>query len=273
MKSGSSLSCGCLRKKNAADANSYDLAGETFGDLMVLWKAENQQRSGGVWWMCQCTCGNRYEAPATLLVTGKRTHCGGKAHEKNYAYTDITGQRFHRLEALRPLKQRSAKGSVLWRCRCDCGKEVDVAYNSLMYSKIKSCGCQKKEHDQKLGTFLNHVAGTSVEALKSKKIPANNTTGCKGVYFIRGKYVAKIVFQKKAYYLGAYDHLEEAAEARKEAEEILFDPVAEHFARWKARADLDSDWAKVNPVQVSVSQDAATKRLSLRLLPELSDKE
>lgn len=33
--------------------------------------------------------------------------------------------------------------------------------------------------------------------LKSKKIPTDNTTGYKGVYLIRGKYVAKIVFQNE----------------------------------------------------------------------------
>ena len=51
------------------------------------------------------------------------------------------------------------------------------------------------------------MAGTSVAILKSKKVPTDNISGYKGVYFIRGKYVAKIVFQKKAYYLGAYDKI------------------------------------------------------------------
>ena len=55
--------------------------------------------------------------------------------------------------------------------------------------------------------------------LKSDKLPKNNTTGVRGVYRIWGKYVAKIVFQKKQYHLGSYDSLEEAALARREAEE------------------------------------------------------
>lgn len=107
----------------------------------------------------------------------------------------------------------------------------------LKYTKTKSCGCQKKEHDQKLKTFLTHVAGTSVDMLKSKKIPADNTSGYKGVYIIRGKYVAKIVFQNKAYYLGTYDDIQDAVIARKEAEEVLFDRVAEHYQKWKCCAE------------------------------------
>ena len=58
-----------------------------------------------------------------------------------------------------------------------------------------------------------------MDMLKSDKLPKNNTTGVRGVYRIRGKYVAKIVFQKKQYHLGSYDSLEEAALARREAEE------------------------------------------------------
>lgn len=196
LRHGGSMSCGCIRKEEAVKAISYDLAGQVFGDLTVLSKAENQRKNGGIWWTCQCSCGNLYDVPGSLLVTGRRTHCGSKAHPKNYASVDISNQRFHRLVALYPLKNRDPKGAVLWRCKCDCGNEADVSYNNLVYGNMKSCGCQKKEHDKKLGSFLTHVEGTSIDMLRSKKIPADNTTGYKGVYLIKGKYVAKIVFQK-----------------------------------------------------------------------------
>lgn len=171
------------------------------------------------------------------------------------------------LTALHPTGQCDSKGSLIWHCRCDCGNEVDVSYNSLMYTNQKSCGCLKREHEQKLNTYLTHVAGTSVDILKSKKVPTDNTTGYKGVYWIRGKYVAKIVFQKKAYYLGTYDDIEEAAEARKEAEEVLFDGVAEYYAKWKTRANQDPQWAKENPVQIIVTQHDG--KLAVTLLPKI----
>lgn len=102
--------------------------------------------------------------------------------------------------------------------------------------------------------------------LKSKKVPKDNTTGCKGVYLIRGKYAAKIVFQKKQYYLGSYDTVEEAREARLEAERVLFDNVAEHYRKWKLRADSDSKWAEQNPVQILVQQTGG--KLQVTMLPE-----
>lgn len=230
---------------------------------------ETEPRSSmkGRWWVCQCSCGNIYICPGSLLVTGKRTHCGCKTDRGRPA--DITGKKFNRLTALYISKRNDPKDGVVWRCRCDCGNEVDVPYNNLVFCNQKSCGCRKKEHDKKLSSFLTHVAGTSVDMLKSKKVPTDNTTGYKGVYLIKGKYVAKIVFQKKAYYLGTYDNIADAAQARKEAEEVLFDGVAEHYAKWKEKADTDPSWAEENPIQIFVSQNS-DKRLSLALLPILN---
>lgn len=266
---GGSLSCGCLRKERAAQAISPDLTGKTFGQLTVIQKIEKHEKKYGAWWLCKCSCGAEYEVLGTLLVTGRRTRCASKIHQKNYSYADIAGQKFGRLTALYPAKRYDSCGSVIWRCRCDCGNEVEVPYNNLLYTNLKSCGCQKKEHDRKLKTFLIHVAGTSVDILKSKKIPSDNTTGYKGVYFIRGKYVAKIVFQQKAYYLGTYEKIEDAAHARKEAEEILFDGVTAHYENWKSRADDDPKWGEENPIQVIVTQNS-DKRISVTLLPELT---
>ena len=266
---GGSLSCGCLRKERATEAMFNDLTGKTFGELTVIKRLDNGKNH--IRWLCRCSCGEKYEVSGYLLTTGRRTHCGSRKHEKNYPYTDITGQKFGMLTAMYPSKRYDRSGSVIWRCRCDCGNEVDVSYNALTYTNHKSCGCRKKEHNQKLKNYLTHVAGTSVDSIKSKKVPTDNTTGYKGVYYIRGKYTAKIVFQKKAYYLGSFDDIEDAAQARKEAEELLFDGVAEYYQQWESRAEKDPEWAEQNPVQIFVSQNS-DKTISVTILPELSIK-
>lgn len=266
LRYGGSVSCGCIRKERAREANSSDLTGRQFGELSVIRKLDNSG-SGASRWLCKCTCGAEYIVYGSLLMTGRRTRCSGKAHQKNYTYTDIAGQRFGRLVALYPSRRYDKSGSVVWRCHCDCGNEVDLPYNTLVYTNQKSCGCQKKEHDQKLQTFLTHVAGTSIDILKSKKVPTDNTTGYKGVYLIRGKYVAKIVFQKKQYFLGTYDKIEDAVQARREAEETLFDEVADHYRKWKETADADPEWGEQNPIQVIVHQN--DRKLAVTLLPDL----
>lgn len=269
LKYGGSLSCGCLRKERANEAISPNLTGKQFGELTVIRKLKSADSSSARW-LCKCSCGDTYIVYGTLLMTGKRTRCSSKKHQKNYAFIDITGQRFGRLVAEYPTDKRSSKGSVIWHCRCDCGEEVEVSYNILVYSHMRSCGCQKKEHEQNLKTFLTHVDGTSIDMLKSKKIPSNNTTGVKGVYFIKGKYEAKIVFQKKQYYLGKYDNLQDAATVRKEAEELLNTTVVNHYEKWEARAKEDPEWAEKNPIKIDVTKDGISG-LSVVCMPNLDD--
>ena len=262
LKYGHSTSCGCLRKQSVAAAIGYDLTGRTFGDLTVIEPAPKRNPTEGLRWRCRCACGREYDVRGSLLVNGKRTHCGDSCHKMGRP-VDITGQRFGDLTALHPLYARNARRSMLWHCRCSCGSEVDYSYNDLVYGRLKSCGCLKREQEQKLVEYLTLVDGTSMDQIKSKKLRADNTTGYKGVYFIQGKYIAKIVFQKKAYYLGRYNTAEEAAEVRRIAEAELFDGAAEFYALWQARADTDPDWAARNPVQMQVSRRPdGTLRLS-----------
>ena len=271
LRSGSSKSCGCMTRENAKKALSYDLTGQTFGDLTVINKIEGEHKYRGVMWHCQCSCGNTYDVLSTLLRTGKRTHCGDKKAHKdkmNYAYANIAGQRFHKLTALYPTNKRGNGGSVVWFCRCDCGNEVEIGYNELMWGNWKSCGCLKKKHNLQLKDYQTRAAGTSIDVIKSKKVPRDNTSGYRGVGFTRGRYFAKIVFQRKQYYLGAYKDIEDAVKARKEAETLLFDKTAAYYDRWEAKATSDPAWAEANPVQIRVIKDAV-KGLTVSYSPEL----
>lgn len=263
---GESQSCGCLRKEMACQANAYNLLGQTFGELHVVGKSRKCTKMGS-YWTCLCSCGYTCEATASELVSGRKTHCGCKS-VKNYATSDITGQRFGRLIAQYSTKKRDAKGFVIWHCRCDCGNEADISYNSLVYCNQISCGCKKKEHDKALGGFLTHVDGTSIDALKSSKLPSNNTTGVKGVYLVKGRYLAKIVFQRRQYFLGTYPSVEEAAEARKKAEEAIHGEVISFYEKWSEKAAADPVWAKDNPIKISVSKSADAE-LRVQLQPDL----
>lgn len=54
---------------------------------------------------------------------------------------DLTGRRFGRLVALAPTPRRTDGGSVVWQCRCDCGRETEVSARRLSRGKVRSCGC------------------------------------------------------------------------------------------------------------------------------------
>ena len=267
LKYGSTTSCGCFRKDKARETNSYDLIGGVFGRLTVIGRSERETENRGIWWKCQCSCGNTCDVLGTLLVTGRKTHCGCKK-ERISTMSNIKGRKFGRLTALYPTEERTKKGNVMWHCSCTCGNEVDISYNELMYCDVRSCGCQKREHDMELFGFLTHIDGTSLDMLASNKTPTNNTTGYKGVYLIRGKYVAKIVFRKKAFYLGTYKNIDDAVAARKEAEEAVFETALPFYEAWLKRSEADPEWAAQNPISVEVKRDSQN-RLYLDMAPKL----
>lgn len=56
---------------------------------------------------------------------------------------DITGQTFGRLTIMEMTDKR-AQGSVVYKCKCECGNEVEKAYNRIIHDKVRSCGCLKR---------------------------------------------------------------------------------------------------------------------------------
>ena len=68
-----------------------------------------------------------------------------------------------------------------------------------------------------------------------------DTTGVRGVTFTNGRYIATITFRKQHYYLGRYERIEEAALARKKAEEVLYGEWLEHYEN-DLKADLEVEY-------------------------------
>lgn len=57
---------------------------------------------------------------------------------------DRTGWRYGRLVCIEPTEERKS-GSIIWRCRCDCGNEKLISARILENGTVKSCGCLRKE--------------------------------------------------------------------------------------------------------------------------------
>lgn len=71
-------------------------------------------------------------------------------------FTDISGERFHRLVAIRR-EHNPNNGKVDWLCRCDCGNATYASLTDLVRGKKKSCGCLKSDYL----TNKNHKHGKS----------------------------------------------------------------------------------------------------------------
>lgn len=58
---------------------------------------------------------------------------------------DLTGLRFDRWVVIKNSGRKSKSGSVLWRCRCDCGAFGIVRTDQLNCGASKSCGCKSRD--------------------------------------------------------------------------------------------------------------------------------
>lgn len=236
-----------------------DLTGKKYGSLTVLRQVEGQSRY--LTWECQCDCGNIVRVDSRRLRSGSITNCGCIKKDKNKKRVgrkaeNLTGRRYGKLVALYPLGKTEKSGSILWRCRCDCGNEVDVSVSSLNNGNNKSCGCLKKEYQKLVHDRLHLIDGTCVEWLDGRKSRSDNTSGFRGVFRKKnGKYSASIGFKKKIYYIGTFEEYNDAVEARLRAEKMIHDGFVEAHEYWLERAARDPDWGQENPFRFDVAKE------------------
>ncbi len=231
---GSVKDCGCA---TVLKPGQKDITGQRFGKLTALYCTGRQDPNSGYIWHLKCDCGGEVDAPIHQLTVGYRKSCGclSKPPRK-----DWIGKRFGRLVVGAYVSKRN--GHHIWKCRCDCGNEVEVTQGNLQSGHTVSCGCRQAEVHK---DNLKLIEGTSVLLLekRSGKLNASNSSGHTGVYYVNrsGKWAAQITFKRKTYYLGTYTQKEDAIKARLRAEEVHQD-----FVEWYYQEYLPS--AQQNPL-------------------------
>ncbi len=118
-----------------------DITGMRSGKLDAV-QCTDEKQNGLYYWICRCDCGKEVKVLSSKIRSGSVTSCG--CSRSGRPARDLTGQRFGKLTALYRLNEK--KGTCyLWRCRCDCGSEVDVSVNSLTTGNTTSCGCARRD--------------------------------------------------------------------------------------------------------------------------------
>ena len=84
---------------------------------------------------------------------------------------DFTNCRIGKLTVIEPTDQRS-RGTIVWRCRCDCGKEILVDSRKLSARAIRSCGCDEPDYSS-----IRDLSGMRFGKLA---VIEKNRKGCKG---------------------------------------------------------------------------------------------
>ena len=65
----------------------------------------------------------------------------------------LNGKRIGRLTVIEQTTERTGAGHVVWKCKCSCGKVVNVPSCDLSQSKVLSCGCWRSERMKNIRTY------------------------------------------------------------------------------------------------------------------------
>ena len=67
-------------------------------------------------------------------------------------FKDLTGMKFHKLTVIGQ-EGYDSFGKILWRCKCECGKETVTHGRDLVNGHCKSCGCIKNANRREEGKY------------------------------------------------------------------------------------------------------------------------
>lgn len=132
--------------------------GERYGRLVIK-EYDHKDQYGRYIYKCQCDCGNTAIVAYTSMRTGHTTSCGCYNREQSSADHDSRiGKKFNMLTII-DFDHKSG-AHMYYRCRCDCGNEKVVRYDSLKDGSIKSCGClQSNRVSQKDLSHIGEIWG------------------------------------------------------------------------------------------------------------------
>ena len=135
--------------------NPNDLVGSKFGKLTVKsYVGRVPTCSTGLlkhMYICDCDCGAQdIMVNRDLLRSGGKKSCGCAHQDAGDAVIEnMVGRTYGRWTVIKRAPNRISKSgkthSVMWTCRCECGKVKDVGARALKTGMSVSCGCYQKE--------------------------------------------------------------------------------------------------------------------------------
>ena len=120
-----------------------DVTGMQFGKLTAIKRVGTTKRSRAMW-LCECECGSEKVAPLSDLRSGKIKTCGN-SECKLPQYTNLENNKFGTLMVVCSAGTDKDR-QKLWKCRCDCGRELIVSGHKLLSGHTTTCGhypCRK----------------------------------------------------------------------------------------------------------------------------------
>lgn len=125
-----------------------DYTDEVHNGYRFIQYVENNKH-GKAKWLCRCEeCGKEKIVIASNVISGhSRCDCQRK-------FEDLTGKPFGDLVVLHLIGKNKLNKRV-YKCRCKCGKEIDVVGEHLKSGHTQSCGCSRNKINIERGTRFN----------------------------------------------------------------------------------------------------------------------
>lgn len=182
LTTGHTQSCGCYK----TDTIVNDLTGQKFGMLTALYPLSKTTKTGEyVKWHCLCDCGKYHDVSSKCLVHGNTTSCGCQG-----SYKDLTGQKFGMLTALQDTGRRNKHRRAIWKCKCDCGKIIEVSSQNLLSFGTMSCGCLSSSEGENI--IENILKNNNIIYEKEKRFDtcfySNKNNLARFDFFVDNKY-------------------------------------------------------------------------------------
>lgn len=91
---------------------------------------------------------------------------------------DIVGQKFGKLTVIEKTDERYIDGSVLYLCRCECGKEIKSTSSRLKSGHLKTCGDPIHQVEDLTGKKFGRLTVISYAGRKNNKTYWNCSCEC-----------------------------------------------------------------------------------------------
>lgn len=229
-----------------------DLTGQKFHRATVL-HCNGRDKFGNATWCCQCDCGNIFTTNSQNLKSGVTKSCG--CFRKDYV-SSAHKERFEKSNIFQLNSEygigitNNTKREFLFDLE-DYEKIKDLCWYETSVGYIRAVD-KRQNIKQKPSIFLHslilntnrpidHINGVITDNRKSNlriaegkinhynhRLAKSNTSGVTGVTYHKKKdrWVARISYQNKRYYLGSFKTFDEAVKTRLNAEKLYFGKYA-----------------------------------------------
>ena len=125
-----------------------DLTGLQFNYLTVIERFYDINTPKITKWRCICKCGKECIVRGSNLKNGHTKSCGCIVEEVNKLNAkkkveNLKGKIFGKLTVLNRVENKN--GNTCWKCKCECGKTIEVLSYNLKNGNTRSCGCLQRK--------------------------------------------------------------------------------------------------------------------------------